>query len=78
MDTVLKAENSLRPIENVTTQEIKSPEPNIEQVSSIMVDFVTGSILIFPIVLIVVVKHLLNTLDKIFYVESVRVNAHYT
>jgi hypothetical protein len=28
LDTVLKAETSLRPIESVTTQEIKSPEPN--------------------------------------------------
>ena len=43
LDTVLTAANSLRPIENLTTQEIKSPEPNIEQVSSIMVDFVTAS-----------------------------------
>ena len=43
LDTVLKAENSSRPIESVTTQDIKSPEPNIEQVSTIMVDFVTGS-----------------------------------
>ena len=42
LDTVLKAENSLRPIESVTTQDIKSHEPNIEQVSTIMVDFVTG------------------------------------
>ena len=35
LDTVLIAENSLRP---------KSPEPNIEQVSSIIVDFWTPSL----------------------------------
>ena len=34
LDTVLKSANSLRTIEIVTTQDIKSPEPNIEQVRS--------------------------------------------
>ena len=34
LDTVLKPANSLRTIEVVTTQDIKSPEPNIEQVRS--------------------------------------------
>ena len=34
LDTVLKSTNSSRTIEIVTTQDIKSPEPNIEQVRS--------------------------------------------
>ena len=34
LDTVLKSANSLRTIEIVTTQDIKSPEPNKEQVRS--------------------------------------------
>ena len=36
LDTVLKSENSLSPVESVTTQDIKSPETNIEQVRSKM------------------------------------------